>query len=143
MQYHFNERRSVLVQDIRELTSTIFPKLMEVYNELLHKGLVSITVTDLFYWIICDLVMQQYAYQIRGHNPKDPAFRIPYDYVRNAWTKEQFALEQIFEFYIKGPALYVSSHDVQVDLAQNGSEIVFTFFWSETEFQKIKKIFLQ
>ena len=143
MQHHFNERRSVLLQDIRELTSTIFPKLMEVYNELLHKGLVSVTVTDLFYWMICELVMKQYAYQIRGHNSKDPAFRIPYDYVRNAWLQERFGLEQIFEFYIKGPALYVPCHDVQVDLVQHGADIVFTFYWSEAEFRKMKNTILQ
>lgn len=140
MQHHFHERRSILVQDIRELTSMIFPKLVEVYNHMLHKGQVSITVTELFYWMLCELTEKQYAYAIRQHNSKDPAFRIPYDYVRNVWAREQFSLERLFEFYVKGPAMYVPSHDVEVGLAQNGADIVFTFYWSESEFLKVKKV---
>lgn len=143
MSINFNERRSILVQDIRELTSTIFPKLMEIYNDLLRKNLVTVTVTELFYWVLCELTTEQYAYQVRHHNSKDPSFRTTYDHIRNIWAHEDFSLEQIFRFYVKGPALYVSCHDVEVGIGQNGADIIFTFYWSESEFRKIQKILLQ
>ncbi len=143
MQHNFQERRSVLIQDIREFTSTIFPKLLEIYNELLRKGLVSITVTEMYYWMLCELTTELYAYQIRYHNSKDPAFRIPYDQIRNRWAHERFSLEEIFRFYVKGPALYVPCHDVNLGIGQNGSDIIFTFFWSESEFLRMKNAFLQ
>ena len=143
MSINFNERRSILVQDIRELTSTIFPKLIEVYNELFRKGVVTVSVTELFYWLLCELTVEQYAYQVRRHNSKDSTFRIPYDHIRNVWAHEDFSLEQIFRFYVKGPALYVSSHDVEIGIGQNGADIIFTFYWSETEFRKMQKTLLQ
>lgn len=136
MQHLFNERRSVLVQDIREMTSTLFPKLTEIYNQLLHKGRVFVPITEMYYWILCELTNSMYAYQIRGHNSKDTLYRPMYDEIRNAWNKEQFALERIFGFYVKGPALYVPCHDVDLAIAHGGADIIFTFYWNESEYRK-------
>ena len=46
-------------------------------------------------------------------------------------------------FYVKGPALYVSCHDVEVAIGQNGADIVFTFYWTDDEFRKKQNILLQ
>lgn len=139
MQHDFNERRSLLVQDIREFTTCVFPKLIEIYNDLLSNGKVTVGIVELYYWILCELTSQQYSYQIRNHS-QDIAFKIPYDHIRNVWNTENFALETLFCFYVKGPALYVQAHDVSVSLSPGCSDIIFTFYWSEAEFMKMQHL---
>ncbi len=133
-----DERRSILVQDIRELTSTIFPKLVEIYNELSHQGMISVTIVQLYFWMMCELTTELYAYQIRGHNSKDPCFKIPFDIIKNKWISENFSLENLFQFYVKGPAIYVNCHDTDVSLSGNCSDIIFTFYWNEMDYLKLK-----
>ncbi len=143
MSINTNIRRSILVQDIRELTSTVFPKLLEIYNELLRKNQITVSVTELYYWMLCELTTEQYAYQIRQHNSKDPSYSKPYDHIKNIWFREKCSLEQLFEFYVKGPAIYVSSHDVDVGIGHNGADIIFTFYSSEADFFSMQKFILQ
>lgn len=140
MQHLFDERRSVLVQDIRELTTVVFPKLVQIYNQLLNKGIISVQVYELYYWILCELTERQYCYSIRNHNHKDPSYVTAYDHVRNFFNTERISLEKTFEFYVKGPALYTKNHDVEIALLNNGADIMFTYYWHESEFREIKKL---
>lgn len=139
LHHNFDERRSILIQDIRDLTTYIFPKLVNIHNELVRRNMVHVNVTEMFFWMLCELTVKQYAYQVRSHNSKDNKYRIPYDQIRNAWNAENISLEQIFEFYVKGPALYVPSHDVQVSLSPDGTDVIFTFFWNEIDYLRMKQ----
>lgn len=123
-----------MIQDIRELTSYIFPKLVEVFNKHYNSSnFLTFNVSQLYYYILCELMETIYCCSVDGHNYRSTEYRTAYDLVKNEFNKDAVNLERAFCFYVKVPPLYGHDNEVSVSIVNSGFDLVITYCWKNSD----------
>lgn len=132
------KRRAVLIQDIRDFTSYLFPILIQISKDYPHLKIQS-EIGKIYYWILCELTEIIYCYSVIGHRKEKykQVFDILINTINQTGRKD---LEQLFSFYVKGPAYYTTMYIVDAGVSPDGSDFIFTYYWSKEDFQLYKDL---
>lgn len=136
---NIGERKTLLVQDIRDLTSELFPKIVEIYNDLSQQHSFAFNHIEAYHLVLCELMTRIYCYTITNYvSVKDTNFKYLYYTLANKYNKDRITLEVLFSFYVKGPAIH--NNEAMLSLTSDGSDIVLTYLWNGNETHPLKTL---
>lgn len=107
-----------LIQDVTEFLAYIEPSLWAVLSKFSPTEYLS--TTNVQQWIISEMIEVQYGFEVVNHHRHlHPYPQIKAKLARRMAREGKFDLDKIFNYYIKGPSVYVDNPFVQVDLMHN------------------------
>lgn len=124
------QKRTTLIQDMRDFNSSVFPIFVKVYNKY---NKTQYDVWTAYYWFICELIERIHNYSVTSsigqHDYKQPGLSDLYHRTRSELHAANIDVDVLFHYYVKGPRTINTSNDIRVTMSNN--DIVFTYYWEQ------------
>ena len=129
-----NAIRSVLMQDISDLTSSVAPAIIECSNSLSARRGIDIKIVDFYLWMICYLLSKRHYYDVTNFDYKTEESKTNinfelYSLVNKHLADRDINLEGLFNYYVRTPLIYEDIVTMDVKLTDNACSLLFIFWW--------------